>query len=190
MEIKEDGVYSISETAKKTSLTSRWLQRYAKQHYFEKVDNRYLFSGKDIKKIILDRANQTTMSRQNDIERQSAPTYNNVSKEVIKLVSEIDNDDYIIALLNAVKEDKHIEEFTIDEYTLLQERLQSLNKLDRRIDEYKEEIKRMDEYVKDYRQNVEYFKKSLERKAEETEILLKTITQRNYIEAKEKGFDE
>jgi hypothetical protein len=47
----------------------------------------------------------------------------------------------------------------------------------------------MEEYVMDYRNNIEYLKKSLDRRAEETAIILKTIEQRNFITAKERNYD-
>ena len=93
-------------------------------------------------------------------------------------------------MLVAIKEDRHLEEFSNEEYNQLQKQLTEATTLALRIDEYKAEILRMEDYVQDYRNNIEYFKKSLDKRAEETEKLLNTINQRNFIEAKDKGLDK
>lgn len=111
------------------------------------------------------------------------------TNDFLQIISEIDNDDYILIVLNAIKDNKHLEEFSEEEYEQFKDRLKEANFLENRIKEYKEEIVRMEEYVMDYRNNIEYLKKSLDRRAEETAIILKTIEQRNFITAKEKGFD-
>ena len=111
------------------------------------------------------------------------------TNDFLQIIKEIDNDDYVLLVLNAVKEEKHLEHFTDKELEHFTYRLKEANALEKRIAEYKAEIVRMEEYVLDYRNNIEYLKKSLDRRADETAIILKSIEQRNFIEAKEKKLD-
>ncbi len=63
-------------------------------------------------------------------------------------------------------------------------------------EEYKEFHKRLIEYpllldkIKILLNELEYHKKSIEKHQEQQKILIESINQRNYIEAKEKGFDK
>ena len=111
-------------------------------------------------------------------------------KKQEQIIQEINNDDYVLLVLKSIRDDKHLEEFTNEEYNQFRDRLKEANFLENRIKEYKEEIIRMEEYILDYRNNIEYLKKSLDKRAEETAILLKSIEQRTYIEAREKKLDQ
>ena len=132
---------------------------------------------------------------QNDLANEKSKFKEVVTKEIphqeiLQIISEIDNDDYILIVLNAIKDNKHLEEFSEEEYQKFNDRLKEANFLENRIKEYKKEIARMEEYVLDYRNNIEYLKKSLDKRADETAIILKTIEQKNYIEAHDKGYDK
>ena len=62
-------------------------------------------------------------------------------------------------------------------------------------DEYQEFHRRLSEYpflldkVKYLLDDLDYHKKSVEKHQEQQRVLIESITQRNFIEAKEKGFD-
>ena len=184
MEIKDSAFYSIKEAAKIVNKPTRTLQRIAKKNNYRIIDGRYLFTGTQIKKILIKTSNVTPTSRQTSNNTPPPP-----SNEILQIINEIDNDDYILIVLNAIKDNKHLEEFSDVEYEQFKDRLKEANFLENRIKEYKEEIARMEDYVLDYRNNIEYLKKSLDKRADETAIILKTIEQRNFIEAKIKGFD-
>ena len=183
MNLKDDAFYSINEVLNFVTWNKRKLQRYASKNNIRKIDKRYLFTGLDIRKIQKINDNVTTKSK-------IVANIKTISPRIINLIKEIDNEEYIISLLTAIKEDKHIEEMSEDEYQLFIDKLKEANLLAERVEEYKKEISRMESYVEDYRNNIAYFKKSLDKRQEETELLLKSLNQRNYIEAKEKGFDE
>ena len=185
MEIKDSDFYSIKETAKIVNKPTRTLQRIAKKNNYRIIDGRYLFTGTQIKKLLLQTSNVTPTSRQTT-NNTPPPT----SNEILQIISEIDDDAYVLELLKAIKEDKHLEEFSDEEYTQFRDRLKEAKFLENRIKEYKKEIARMEEYVLDYRNNIEYLKKSLDKRADETAIILKTIEQKNYIEAHDKGYDK
>lgn len=176
MELKNDAFYSIREVTKFIDLSERMLQIHAKKNNFRKIDNRYMFTGRDIKELLAKRNEKTTKRKR-------------IGVEMIRLISDIDNDAYLIEVLTAIKQGDILERLTEQEYDQFISRLKEANQLEKRIVEYKEEIKRMEAYVEDYRQNVEYLKKSLDSQQRQTEILLGSLRERNYIEAKEKKFD-
>jgi hypothetical protein len=193
MEIKDDAFYPIEQVMDFVDWSRRKLQRYAQRNEFRLIDNRYLFTGAEIKRVIQIDVNVKTRRQKVSVRtssRKKVAAPNNVSERIIKLILEIDNDDYVISLLNAIKEKKHLEAMTNEEYFKFVDKLKEANSLAIRVEEYKKEIERMEGYVLDYRNNIEYFKKSLDKRQEETELLLKTIHQRSFIEAKEKKFDK
>ena len=193
MEIKEDGFYSIEDVQQFVDWSRRKLQRYAQKNEFRIIDNRYLFTGTQVKKVIEIDVNVTSRRQKVSVRtasRNNSAPPKNITHRIIELVQEIDNDDYVISLLNAIKEKKHLEAMSEEEYSMFVDKLKEANSLAVRVEEYKQEIERMEGYVLDYRNNIEYFKKSLDKRQEETELLLKTIHQRSFIEAKEKKFDK
>ena len=184
MEIKDDMFYSVQEASKITGISPRTLQRKAKKQGNRIIDNRYIFTGYQLKEIL----KTATLSRQaKKTATESDSVFDTVKSDIIKLVEDIDNDDYLLRVLKAIKDEKHLEEFSDEEYQQFRDRLIEATVLEKRILEYKEEIQRMESYVLDYRNNIEYLKKSLDKRSEETSVLLKTIEQRNFIEAKTKG---
>jgi hypothetical protein len=187
MEIKDSSFYSISEVQSIVNWNRRKLQRYAKNNLLQIIDRRYIFKGSDVKKLIILSDNLATKKKLKD---EGYVPVARVPKDILNLILDIDNDVYIMAMLIAIKEDKTLEVFSKEEYQQLQKQLTESTTLALRIAEYKEEIIRMEDYVKDYRLNIEYFKKSLDKRAKETEMILKSISERNFIEAKDKGLDK
>ena len=187
MEIEDSNFYAIADILKIVDWNKKKLQRYAQKKNIRMIDGRYIFTGLDVKEILKENDNVATKQKSRDnLATRKTP----IPKEILRLIKEIDNDIYVQAMLVAIKEDRHLEEFSNEEYDQLQKQLTESTTLALRIDEYKAEISRMEDYVQDYRNNIEYFKKSLDKRAEETEKLLNTINQRNFIEAKREGFDE
>ena len=181
MKIKPQGLYSVKEASKFLNITERYAQITAKRLGIQKIDNRYLFWGHQLLEL---------SSKRTERSAELKRTKKRIDADVIRLIAEIDNDEYIKEVLTAVKQGNRLEEMTEEEYEQFVERLRLANRLEERINEYKEEITRMESYVQDYRQNVEYLKKSLDKQQQQTDIILNSIQQRNYIEAKEKGIDE
>ena len=188
MDIIDDHFYTIKESSKLTNIPERTLSRIGKRENARKVDGRYLFTGGQLKALIKRRELVKKKKQFSSPTFRHSPTQ--TSNDILQIISEIDNDNYVLIVLNAIKEDKHLEEFSEEEYNKFRTRINEADFLENRIKEYKEEIIRMEEYVLDYRNNIEYLKKSLDKRADETAIILKTIEQRNFINAKEKGFDK
>jgi hypothetical protein len=215
MNIDNNAVYSISEASAVSEIPKRTLQNYCKRDKIKHQDNIYIIKGSVLSKWIEVRLKSAlkrddarvgalngvvdgALNKQLDLqvqaleleieklkeERTEKPT-----NEIQEIIREINNDTYVLELLKAIKEDKHLEEFSEEEYEQFKNRLVEANYLENRISEFKKEIARMEDYVLDYRSNIEYLKKSLDKRADETAILLKSIEQRNYIEAKEKKLD-
>jgi len=178
--IKNDALYSVKEASEILEIKLRTMQYYAKKLDAKMIDGRYLFTGHQLKEI---RAQKVTQKR---AQRKSIKA---LDATLTDLIRQIDNVEYIREVLTAIKQGDILERLTEQEYDQFISRLKEANQLEQRIVEYKEEIKRMEAYVEDYRQNVEYLKKSLDSQQRQTEILLGSLRERNYIEAKEKKFD-
>ena len=212
--IDKDGVYSISEAFELSRIPKRTLQNYCKRDSIKPQDNIYIIEGSVLSKWIEARK-KTTLKRSDahasavnisvngavnkqldlqvqalELEIEKLKEEKSPTNEIQEIIQEISNDGYVLELLKAIKEDKHLEEFSDEELQQFRDRLKEANYLESRISEYKKEIARMENYVLDYRNNIEYLKKSLDKRADETAILLKSIEQRTYIEAREKKLDQ
>jgi phenylpyruvate tautomerase PptA (4-oxalocrotonate tautomerase family) len=191
MEIKDDMFYPVMEAHRITGIPKRTLQRRAKKQGNRIIDNRYMFTGLQLKEYLrISRKKASTPRQTEKATPTSATILGAVKSDIMELIQDIDNDEYLLKVLGAIKNEKHLEEFSEDEYQQFRDRLIEATNLEKRIAEYKEEIQRMENYVLDYRNNIEYLKKSLDKRAEETSIILKTIEQRNFIEAKKSDLDK
>ena len=191
-DIKDDAMYSITEIMRTglTTLPLRTVQRYARNNRVKSIDNSYKFYGYQINEMNILYDKKRAKKKESGVTYANVPPIKKeVAQDLITLIKDIDNEDYVRAMLVAIKEDKHLEEFSQEEYKIMEQQLTDSVNLSKRIEEYKEEIKRMDDYVQDYRNNIEYLKKSLDSRAKETDIILKSVIQRNMIEAKREGLD-
>lgn len=206
MELKDDGFYSISEGSKLIGVSTRKLQRLAKKQKLRLIDGRYLFTGRQLKKILL---TATTTTRQT-----SSKTADNTSTKNIDLSADINEDDLdIIANLKTVlNELKQTLNETLEENRILKEKLSEeiphQEKLKRAIQlitleameqglnhkvfteiEYQDLIGTISE-VDFQKEQVQYLRGRVEKQDEVLKKLVNQASERNYIEAKEKGFDK
>ena len=99
-----------------------------------------------------------------------------ISQDVFELLTLRHKNDSIATSSDTDKEDfERVEYFTEDEYQAFHRRLSEYPFL---LDKVK--------YLLD---DLDYHKKSVEKHQEQQRVLIESITQRNFIEAKEKGFD-
>ena len=201
MDLKDDGFYSISESSKLIGVNTRKLQRIAKKINLRLIDGRYLFTGKQLKKILL---NDTTTTRQ---------ATNNTSPEISVLKGDISSDrlDIITNLKSVLKELKSTLNETLEENKILRAKLseeiphqeklkeaiqlitleameQGLNhKIFTEI-EYQDLIGTISE-VDFQKEQVQYLRNRVEKQDEVLKKLVNQVSERNYIEAKEKGLD-
>jgi len=201
MELKDDGFYSISEGSRLIGVSTRKLQRVAKKQKLRLIDGRYLFTGRQLKKILL---TATTTTRQ---------ATNNTSTKNIDLSPDISEDelDIISNLKSVLNELKSTLNETLEENKLLKEKLAEeiphQEKLKRAIQlitleameqglnhkvfteiEYQDLIGTISE-VDFQKEQVQYLRGRVEKQDEVLKKLVNQVSERNYIEAKEKGFD-
>lgn len=180
--IKNDALYSVREASEILDIKLRTMQYYAKKLDAKMIDGRYLFTGHQLKEIRTQKATQKRTQRKNSLRQTS-----DINATLRQLITQINNDQYITEVLTAIAQNKHLEEMTKEEYESFVARLHEANRLEQRIEEYKEEIQRMEDYVKDYRQNIEYLRKSLDVQQLQMGKLLEQISERNTIDAKDRG---
>jgi hypothetical protein len=204
MDIKKDGLYSIRETAEITKWSIRKLQRHAKKEDIKKIDKRYLFYGYQIEKILLSKAglsdNVTTVTTNSTggYDKNIAPM------SVVEILeNEIENlrneRDYL-----KEKYDTDVAELKKELYKdiphqqKLKEAIQliTLEAMEQNVqhkvftdEEYNDIIGTLSE-VEFQTKQVEYLKSRVEKQDEILSSLTRQIQQRNYIEAKDKGFDK
>lgn len=201
MELKDDGFYSISEGSRLIGVSTRKLQRLAKKQKLRLIDGRYLFTGRQLKKILL---TATTTTRH---------TTDNTSTKNIDLSPDISEDelDIISNLKTVLNELKSTLNDTLEENKLLKEKLAEeiphQEKLKRAIQlitleameqglnhkvfteiEYQDLIGTISE-VDFQKEQVQYLRGRVEKQDEVLKKLVNQVSERNYIEAKEKGFD-
>jgi len=201
MDLKDNGFYSISESSKLIGVSTRKLQRIAKKLNLRLIDGRYLFTGEQLKKILL---NDTTTTRQ---------TTRNTSSEIGVLKGDIYSGDLdiITNLKSALKELKTTLNETLEENRILKEKLskevphqeklkeaiqlitleameQGLNHKVFTETEYQDIIGTISE-VDFQKEQVQYLRGRVEKQDEVLRKLVNQVSERNYIEAKEKGLD-
>lgn len=176
-------IYSVLEASEKLGISVRAVQKRCKKDDLRKKNNRYVITDAIIEKW------QEKAIETNNKNEQFAKNLTSSQFDILELVKSIDNDDYVKTVLLAINENKHLEEFSENEYLRFKKRLEEANYLEKRISDYKEEIKRMEDYVKDYRNTIQYLRVSLDKRADESLKLIESIKERNFIEAKEKNLD-
>ena len=213
MDIKDSMLYSLKESAEITDIPLRTLQRKAKQLNATQIDNRYLFLGSTLKKIIENRRKK---------EEDSAPTPRhspNISPNVAphlatkkpaeleKLLEENSNLKQEVKNLKEelsqydIADDERLEVFTQEMYEVFETRLLEWKEQNAKIksqqklfDAKEKGLNDVVELLKDqsehYKNQFNYQKEQSTRILDMHEQLIKTIQQNNYIEAKSKGYDK
>ena len=204
MDIKKDGLYSIRETAEITKWSVRKLQRHAKKEDIKKIENRYLFYGYQIEKILLSKTglsdNVTTVTTNStggyDKTVEPLSVVQILEKEIENLRNERD---YL-----KEKYDTDVAELKAELYKdiphqqKLKEAIQliTLEAMEQNVqhkvftdEEYNDIIGTISE-VEFQTKQVEYLKSRVEKQDGILQELAQQMSQRNFIEAKEKGFDK
>jgi len=204
MDIKKDALYTIKEASDFTLWSIRKLQRHAKKIGIRKIDNRYLFTGHAIEKIILsksglnDKVASVTTNDTGGYTKTVEPfsvleilenEIKNLRDERDYLKEKYDTD---VAELKAelTKDIPHQEKLkeAIQLITLeaMEQNVQHKVFTD---EEYQDIIGTISE-VEFQTKQVEYLKGRVEKQDAILHSLAKQIEQRNFIEAKEKGMDK
>jgi predicted RNase H-like nuclease (RuvC/YqgF family) len=215
MELKNDALYSIKETAFFVGMSERMLQMYAKKNDFRKIDNRYLFSGHEISKLL---------NKRNEKEAKRKLNYRNVSQEFDNLnltITNLQQENTKLKLQvevlskenESLKTQRNIESEILENENLklkeqLKEDVPHQEKLKKAIqlitleameqnvthkvftdEEYQDLIGTISE-VDFQTKQVEYLKSRVEKQDGILKELVDQVTQRNFIYAKDKGYDK
>lgn len=192
MDIKDSAFYSITETANLVNWSVRKLQRHAKKIDLRKIDNRYLFTGHQIKDILLSKSNLATNPRQTT-KSDKAETTTSVDLSVIDILNkEIENlrdeRDFLKEKLTAEipHQDKLRQAIQMITLEAMEQGVMHKVFTD---DEYNDIIGTISE-VDFQKEQVDYLRGRVEKQDEILKRLVQQQTERNFIEAKEKGFDK
>jgi hypothetical protein len=186
-------VYSINEVSEILKINPRTIQRVAKRHKIEKVDNRYIFKGSFLLIVFAD----TIKTLSQGVAK--------VSQDIEPLLSKIKAlENQIDALkmqlsIYEIEDNEVIEVFTKDEYKLFEARLIEWRYQQKEIEQKALEIQDIKTTAKEdiayYKNLFEYQRKQSDRILEMHEKLIVTIgeqtqssIQRNHIEAKDKKY--
>lgn len=194
MKIISDQLYSITDTSVILDMHPRTLQRRAKSMGARMIDGRYLFSGSQIEKLILD---DTTTTRQATAiattEELSDTNTINVNVDALnilkKRLKELENEN--AELRNELtKEIPHQEKLRNAIQLITIEAMQDgvMHKIFTD-EEYNDIIGTISE-VDFQKEQVQYLRGRVEKQDEVLKKLVQQTSERNYIEAKEKGFDK
>ena len=185
MDIKDGSLYSIQETANIVEWSTRQLQRRAKKIGCRKIDNRYLFTGHQVKDILLIKSNLTTNARHDATTTVDLSVIEILNKEIEKLREERD-------VLNA----KLTEDIPHQEKLREAIKLVTLEAMDQGVthkifseEEYEDIIGTLAE-VDFQKEQVNYLRGRVEKQDEMLQQISAQIRERNYIEAKDKGYDK
>jgi hypothetical protein len=195
MDIKDSGFYSIKEVTKIVGYSSRKLQRIAKKNNYRKIDNRYLFTGLQIKKILNSAQHIATTSRQTTDKPLSDATKkdNQIDLQIQSL--QLENERLLKeneALKSELKKDIPHQEKLKKAIQLI-----TLEAMEKGVmhkiftdEEYNEIIGTMAE-VDFQKEQVNYLRGRVEKQDTILDKLVKQVSERNWIEAKslDKGFD-
>ena len=203
MDIKKDALYSIKETSDFTMWSVRKLQRHAKKLGIKKIDNRYLFYGYQIEQIILLKSglnDNVTTTTENDKGEKTTEVQMNVvdilNKEIENLRNERDylkekyETDTTSLKAELTKDIPHQEKLKAAI------RLITLEAMEQGVthkvfteEEYTDIIGTITE-VDFQKEQVEYLRGRVEKQDTILEKLVQQVSERNFIEAKEKGLDQ
>lgn len=201
MDLKDSGFYSISEASKLIGVSTRKLQRIAKKLNLRLIDGRYLFTGSQLKEILL---NDTTPTRQatNNTTLKTSDLKGDISSNDLDIITNLKNvlNTLKTTLNETLQENKILKEKLskeIPHQEKLKEAIQliTLEAMEQGLNhkvfteiEYQDLIGTISE-VDFQKEQVQYLRSRVEKQDEVLKKLVNQVSERNYIEAKEKGFD-
>jgi len=203
MDIKKDGLYSIKEASDLTLWSVRKLQRHAKKNDIKKIDNRYLFSGHQIESIILSKSglsDNDTTTTSNDAGTNKKHSSLSVVQILEREIENLRNERDYLKEKYETDVSKLKAELTKDipHQQKLKEAIQliTLEAMEQNVqhkifseEEYQDIIGTMSE-VDFQKEQVNYLRNRVEKQDEILSKLVNQVSERNFIEAKEKGLDK
>ena len=170
-------MYTITDIVENgfCSVSKRVIQIYAKKNKIKRIDSRYVFFGYQV------------MQMNELYERRAKKRAKNEEKKRARKLREEQKPKPILEI---TEEDKEMMQIPIEDFELLQATI-----LNERVQGSK--IEQLLERIADYKNEITYLRESLDKRNDQMDSLLrsindslKTIQQKNYIEAKDKGYDQ
>ena len=202
MDLKDSGFYSIAEASRLIGVNTRRLQRIAKKLNLRLIDGRYLFTGKQLKEILLSDTTPTRQATNNTTIKKSVleSDISSGDLDIITNLKTVLNE--LKCTLNEVLEENRILKEKLSEEVPHQEKLKqaiqliTLEAMEQGVShkiftetEYQDLIGTISE-VDFQKEQVQYLRGRVEKQDEVLKKLVNQVSERNYIEAKEKGFDK
>ena len=210
MEIKDSAFYSIKETAQLVNKPTRTLQRIAKNNNYRKIDGRYLFTGTQIKKLLIKASEVPPTTRQTPNDTPQISRFadgRSGAAEQSSLLVQI-NQELQQEIENLKQENRDLKQQLTSEIPH-QEKLKkaiqliTLEAMEQGVmhkvftdEEYNDIIGTITE-VDFQKEQVQYLKSRVEKQDDILNKLASQVSEsiaenreRNFISAKEKGFDE
>ena len=200
MDITDNHFYPIKESVEITGIPQRTLTRITKKENARKVDGRYLFTGSQLK-ILIERRNLREKKRKSS---QPLSSQNYLAKpkndsDLEALI--IENSDLKLEIENLKEELEEVKK-ELKEDIPHQEKLRNaiqlitLEALEQNVqhkiftdEEYQDIIGTITE-VDFQKEQVQYLRSRVEKQDEILNKLVNQVSERNFIEAKEKGLDK
>lgn len=211
MELKDNSFYPITDVQKLVDWSSKKLQRYAKKRQLRKIDGRYLFTGINIKDIIRINDIQTTSSRQITINSDNLTSLEESLKAMTLKYEEAKTDvgkqvDLQVQSLKLeikkLKKENKILKLELTNDIPHQEKLKkaiqliTLEAMEQGVthkifteEEYTDILGTITE-VDFQKEQVNYLRGRVEKQDGILEKLVQQVSERNFIEAKSKGYDK
>ena len=207
MKIKSELLYTVKETAVFLDVSERYLQQKAKKEGLKKIDNRYLFKGDSILEILAKRSEQKQRSEANKTPNKRIRLVGSFLTEIQELKDKLQQKEEEVKRLKSENENlkqaikKHPDLSHSEQLEKAIELItfEAVKKgLNHRVfsdDEYTEMIGTLAQ-VDSQEEQIVYLRKRVEKQDEVLTKLANTVgeqlsekRERNFIEAKEKGFD-
>ena len=195
MEIKDDAFYSIADVQKIVNWSNRKLQRYAKKNSLKLIDNRYIFKGYQVKEIIISNDIDATTTT-NDATTTNEFKLKLLLENKIKELETLNTENIDLKARNKKLIEEAVKDIPHQEKLKKAIQLITLEALEQGIthkifteEEYQDLIGTISE-VDFQKEQVQYLRTRVEKQDIILQELVQQTTQRNFITAKEKGFDK
>jgi len=206
MNIKSDALYTVKEASNLTGWSIRKLQRKAKKDNQKKIDGRYLFYGRTIQNIILESkkpnvittsSKDSVASNQLDLEIQSLQLdlehYKDINTRLDKKIQSLQEENKKLKEQQIIPHQEKLKEAI--QLITLEAMEQNVQHKIFTEEEYQDVIGTLSE-VNFQKQQVQYLKNRIEKQDEvltnlslQLDKSFQDKLQRNFIDAKEKGFE-
>jgi predicted MPP superfamily phosphohydrolase len=193
-------MYSVIESAFKLQISTRAVQKRCKRDDVRKKDNKYLITDELIEKWMFELKSNEPQTNQTNEPTLEVRRNNQLDLEIESLKERILELEAELKQYE-IGENERIEVFSNENYKIFEQRLKDWHNVQKET-EYKQKLfnaesKSLNEIIEHYKNQFEYQKEQSTRILDIHERLIEAVNtqnkitlQRNFIEAKNKGFDK